>query len=106
MIGSTKNVHDSGDPDYLSPEDMSALTRAEKATVQGCFNEMNILKQKMEHLYDRLDKMIALYGTVRNELQTLQEQRIKELTLRVNGGPTAHGIDDRPSSATGNHPTG
>lgn len=102
-FGSTENQHESGNPDYLSPEEMEALTKVERATVQGCMNEMQVLKQKMEHLYDRLDKLIALYGTMQTQFQDFQEQRIKELTLRVGGGPTAHGTDDRPSSEAGNN---
>jgi hypothetical protein len=87
-FGSTDNVHESGDPDYLSPEEMQALTRAEKATVHGLHNEVEILKQKMLHLYEKLDRMTALYGTLQNEFQTFQRQRVAELQLKVNGGST------------------
>lgn len=97
-FGSTGNKHDSGDPDYLSLEELKMLSRAEKATVQGLFNEVQIVKQKMEHLYERLDKLIGLYGTIQHQFQDFQIQRIKELNVRVNGGPTAHGTDDRPGT--------
>jgi predicted nucleic acid-binding Zn-ribbon protein len=87
-FGSTDNVHESGDPDYLSPEEMQALTRAERATVQGVHNEMEILKQKMEHLYERLDRMTKLYMTLQGEFADYKVQRIKELQLKVQGGST------------------
>lgn len=108
-FGSTDDVHKSGDPDYLSPEDMEALTRAEKATVRGLHNEVEILKQKMLNLYEKLDKMVALYGTLRNEFDTLQRQRIAELQLKVQGGSTTpedwNGTDDRPRTEKGDNTT-
>lgn len=98
-FGSTGNKHESGDPDYLSPEDLQALSRAEKATVHGLFNEVEILKQKMEKQYAKMSHLVQLYGTLQNQFQDFQIQRIKELNVRVNGGPTEHGPDDRPSTS-------
>lgn len=66
------------------------LTKMERATVQGCLNEMEILKQKMEHCYEKLDRMTALYQTNLNELQTLRVQYAKLANVRINHGPTQH----------------
>jgi len=65
-----------------------ALGRRDKATLNGVLQEMDIVKQKIEHCYEKLHRMTALYMTMQGEFQQFREQRVKELTLRVNGGPT------------------
>lgn len=94
------------DADLIDLSVVERMSKNEKATVEGCLQEMEILKQKMEHLYERLDKLIGLYGTLQNQFIVFQQQRVAELNVKVNGGPTAHGTDDRPSTEAGDYPAG
>ena len=82
------------DGDMLSREDLEMLARAEKATVQGVHQENEILKQKMEHLYEKLDRLIGMYGTLQNEFQQFRQQWVASLNSRINHGPTAPDPED------------
>ena len=94
MFGNTSH-----DEDPLSEEEMTKLlSKKEKATVQGLFNEVEIIKQKMETLHKQLQQTHGVIATINAQFQQFQEQRVKELNLRVNGGPTVNGDLDRPSN--------
>jgi len=73
------------------------LTMGEKATVQGVLTEVQVLKQQMEMTHEQMRRLIGMYSTLRDEFGKLQEQRVKELNVRINGGSTtAEDIDNGP----------
>lgn len=85
------------DEDLLSLDEMrgamkefnaAALTRVEKATVQGCLDELEKVKMMMAEIVEQNNRLVGLYGTMKNEFAQFQQQRIKELTVRVNTGST------------------
>lgn len=93
-FGSTEN-----DEDPIPKEEFEALLKSrEKATVQGVLLEMDILKQKMENCYEKLDRMTKLYMTLDQAFRQFQQQRAIELQAAVNFGPTVRdGTDDKSS---------
>lgn len=91
------------EPDYIQDDDlmtldqmrgaMKDLTKAkmslnEKATIEGLHTEVQVLKQQLEITHEQIRRLIGMYGTLRNEFNIFQQQRIKELNLKVNGGST------------------
>lgn len=85
------------DEDLRTPDqlrgDMKAINKAklslaEKATVEGVRTEISVVKQQLEMTHEQLRRLIGMYGTLRAEFDQFQQQRIKELTVRVNGGST------------------
>lgn len=80
----------STEEDPISAEEMGiALGRRDKATLDGVLLEFDIVKQKMDNCYEKLSRMTELYGTMLDRFQQFEVQRIKELNVRVNNGPTA-----------------
>ena len=80
----------STDEDPITEEEMSqALGRRDKATLDGCLSELNIVKQKLDNCYGKLSRMTQLYGELLKQFNEFKVQRIKELNVKVNGGPTA-----------------
>ena len=76
-------------PDDLSPEELSGgMTRGQKTTVEGVLLEMDILKQKFEHMSENLNKVIGLVMTLQGQYEALNAARARELNLRVAHGPT------------------
>jgi len=99
MIGSTTGK----EPDYIQDEDlrspdqlrgdMKAINKAkmslvEKATVQGVMKELEVMKQQREQTHEQLDRLIGMYGTLQNELNSFRQEWFKQLNVRVNGGST------------------
>ena len=95
-------------PDYIDDADvlsvdemrgaMADVIKAKKslaglASIEGVRTEINALKNQMETIKEQMTALLGLYGTLKNEFEQLQQQRIKELTLRMNGGSTVQ--DDR-----------
>jgi archaellum component FlaC len=76
MRGAMKELH------------QAKLSLNQKATVEGVQTEIQVLKQSLEMTHEQLRHLISLYGTLRNEFDQFQQQRNKELTVRVNGGST------------------
>lgn len=73
----------------LPPEAIAAArTRAQTATIAGISVELQLQAQRMEQLLERLDRTEKLFLTLQGQFEQLQAQRIRELQLRVNGGPT------------------
>jgi uncharacterized protein YoxC len=83
MFGST----DDGDPIDIK-KIQERLTTAEAATVKGLAVEMEIIKQKMTALYEKLNRIHNTISTFSNQVRELEAARIRELSLKVNGGPT------------------
>lgn len=91
------------DGDLRTPEqlrgDMKAIHDArmslrEKATVEGCMTEISVLKQQLEMTHEQMRRLIGMYQTLQGQFDEYQKQRIHELNVRVNGGPTtAEDID-------------
>ena len=92
------NDEDLRTPDQLRG-DMNAIREArlslrEKATVEGVATEIEVLKQQMEMTHEQMRRLIGMYSTLKSEFEVYQQQRIKELNVRVNGGSTtAEDID-------------
>ena len=79
----------STDEDPIPKEEVEkALGRRDKATLDGCLQELNIVKQKLENCYEKLDRLTGIWGTTQNQLQQLQTQYAKLANVRINGGPT------------------
>jgi hypothetical protein len=84
-IGKTQD-----DSDPLTKEEMrGALTKVERATVNGLQREMEILKEMRAEDMEQMNRLVGLYTTLRNEFTQFQQQRAIELNMRVNHGPTA-----------------
>jgi len=64
------------------------LSLREKGTVAGVMAELSVVKQQLEMTHEQLRRLIGMYQTLQLEFTTFQRQRIKELTVRVNGGST------------------
>lgn len=100
MFGSTNEA------DPIEVEEINKrLSKSEAATVQGLHTELEIVKQRMEHLYEKLERTHRLMGTINNTILELQRARVRELNVKVNGGPTDHGAYDRPFVEEGDDPT-
>ena len=65
------------------------LSLNQKATVEGCLAEISVLKQQLEMTHEQLRRLIGMYGTLQEQFNQFQQQRIKELNVRVNGGSTS-----------------
>lgn len=58
------------------------------ATMTGISAELQVQKQQIKHLTEKVESLEGLYKTVINMYETLQRQRAAELNMRVNRGPT------------------
>lgn len=79
----------------------AAIQRAQKnvgevATVAGLQQEFEIVKQKLELCYEKLNRMTGLYATLQGQYEQLHRLWVASLNLKVNHGPT-DGTDDQPS---------
>lgn len=100
-IGATEGK----EPDHISDEDISALTLDdmrgaykdmhkaklslnEKATVEGVMTEIQVLKQQMEMTHEQMRRLIGMYGTLKEQFDSFQAQRVIELQSWVAGGST------------------
>ena len=99
MIGATTGK----EPDHIEDGDLKSLDEMrgamkdlhkaklslnEKATVEGVQTEITVLKQQLEMTHEQMRRLIGMYSTLRNEFDTFQQQRIKELNVKVNHGST------------------
>lgn len=69
-----------------------------QAVLDGVQFQFSELRQLLENYHQQLQAMQGLYFTLEKQLQGFEDARIRELTLRVNGGPTERGDFDRPSN--------
>lgn len=91
------------EPDYIEDGDLKSLDEMrgamrdmqkakmslnEKATLEGCISEVNVIKQQMEMTHEQMRRLIGMYGTLEREFKQFREQRVKELNVKVNGGST------------------
>ena len=91
------------EPDYIddhdlrTPEqlrgDMKDIIAAKKslgelATIEGIRTQITILQQQMEKTHEQLGRLIQMYGTMKAEFDQFKMQRVRELNVRVNHGPT------------------
>ncbi len=70
------------------------LTGAERATVQGLYTEVDILKQRIEHAYEKIDRVHGVLNDLMTRITVLERARVTDLNVRINGGPTDHGADN------------
>ena len=73
------------------------LSLNEKATVEGVMTEIKVLKQQLEMTHEQLRRLIGMYATLQEEFNQFRVQWHRELTVRVNTGPTT------PEDLDGNH---
>ena len=65
------------------------LSLNEKATVQGCMVELDVMKQRFVLQGEQINRLIGMYATLRNEFDQFQKQRVIELqSWLANGGST------------------
>ena len=64
------------------------LSLNQKATVEGCLVEIQVLKQQLEMTHEQLRRLIGMYSTLQQDFTQFKQQRVKELNVRVNGGST------------------
>jgi len=91
------------EPDYTEDEDVKTLdelrgvmkdidkaklSMGDKATVQGCATEIEVMKQQNEMTHEQMRRLIGMYQTLANEFKEFKSQRVKELNFKVNGGST------------------
>ncbi len=101
MIGSTETKEPDGlsdeDIEFLTPEqlrgEMKVIAKAKQsmgqlATIQGCATEIEVLKQQLEMTHEQMRRLIGMYQTLQVQFEQMQNQRLKELNVRVNGGST------------------
>jgi len=85
------------DEDLRTPDqlrgDMKDIHRArlslrERGTVAGLQTEVEVLKQQLDMTHEQLRRLIGMYSTLQAQFDQFQAQRIKELNVRINHGPT------------------
>ena len=96
------------EPDYIQDEDLrtpdqlrgdmknihkAKLSLNEKATVQACLVEMDVMRQKHEMVHEQLRRVIGMIQTLQGEFNQYKQQRIVELNMKVNGGSTSREDD-------------
>ena len=88
------------DEDLRTPDqlrgDMKAINEArmslrEKGTVAGVQAEIEVLKQQLEMTHEQMRSLIGIYGTLKEQFDQFQAQRIIELNMKVNNGSTTPG---------------
>jgi len=79
------------------------LSLNEKATVQGVMTEIQILRSMFDKMSEQNARLIGMYQTLSNEFEQYRQARVRELTVRVNGGSTTpedyDGDINRPGNA-------
>lgn len=85
------------DGDLKTPEQLrgamrdihkAKLSLNEKATVQGLYAEISVIKQQLEMTHEQMRRLIGMYQTLQAEFDQHKQQRIRELTMKVNCGST------------------
>lgn len=72
------------------PEHVKQAEKIRKATstLAGVSVTLQIQGQRLETLYERLDRIEKLYMTVLAKMEQFEKQYVTTLQMRVNGGPT------------------
>ena len=99
-IGSTSGK----EPNHIADEDLKTLDELrgamkdlhkaklslnEKATVEGCMVELDVMKQRFTMQGEQINRLIGMYATLRNEFDQFQKQRVIELqSWLAKGGST------------------
>jgi hypothetical protein len=71
------------------------LSLNEKATVEGCMVELDVMKQRFEMQGEQINRLIGMYSTLRGEFDQYQKQRVIELQswLATGGSTTPEDAD-------------
>jgi len=88
MLGST-NKEEVERRDEL-PEHVKTAKRVRAATsnIAGLSVQAQIQEQRIETLFERLDRMEKLYMTLLNKMEQFEKQYVTSLQAMVGGGPT------------------
>jgi predicted RNase H-like nuclease (RuvC/YqgF family) len=72
------------------PEDVKIAkkVRDQTATIVGCSTELQIQKQQIKHLSERIDSLQNQMMTLMQEVKMLRELHAQHLQSVLNGGPT------------------
>ena len=77
MRGAMKDLH------------KAKLSLNEKATVEGCMVELDVMKQRFEMQGEQMNRLIGMYSTLRDEFDQFKQQRVIELqSWLATGGST------------------
>ncbi len=98
------------EPDHIADADLKTLDELrgamkdihkaklslnEKATVEGCIVELDVMKQRFVMQGEQINRLIGMYATLRGEFDQLQRQRVIELqSWLAKGGSTTPGDSD------------
>jgi hypothetical protein len=91
------------EPDPIMDEDLKSLDElragwkdmkaaadslGNAATIEGVFQELNVVKQQLEMTHEQMRRLIGMYQTLAEAFKGFEEQRLRELQLKVAGGST------------------
>lgn len=99
------------DEDLMSLDEMrgamkdlgaAALTRVERATVNGVLIELDLVKQQMLKDEEQMNRLVGLYMTLKSEFAEFRAMHARSMSVRINGGSTTpEDIDDGPIHKSG-----
>ena len=106
-IGSTSGK----EPDAIADEDLKTLDELrgamkdihkaklslnEKATVQGCMVELDVMKQRFVLQGEQINRLIGMYTTLHDQFAQFQKQRVIELQswLATGGSTTPEDMEE------------
>ena len=88
MLGST-NKEEVERRDELPPHvKQAADIRAATATLAGVSATLQIESQRIKDLYEKIDRVEKLYGTLMAKMEQFEKQYVTALRMQVGGGPT------------------
>lgn len=64
------------------------LSLNERAVVDACMTEISVMKQQFKLQGEQMNRLIGMYGTLRDAFDQFKRQRVIELRAQVAGGST------------------
>lgn len=64
-------------------------TIGKAATINGLYEEVQVIKHMMDDMTEQHNRLISLYSTLKNQFDQFQKQRAIELNSWVAGGSTS-----------------
>ena len=65
------------------------MSQRDKLTLEGVMVEVQELREQVAQNQEQMRHLIGLYQTLQGQFEQFNQQRIRELQVKVNGGPTA-----------------
>ena len=88
MLGSTNKEEVEKRDDLPEHVKTAARVRAATSNIAGLSAQSQIQEQRIETLFERLDRMEKLYMTLLNKMEQFEQQYVTSLRSMVGGGPT------------------